>query len=158
MLAEAMTALAAAGGTAVVQAAGTDVWTGFRQQVATWFGRGDVQRERTELDRLDQTAAVLEAAEGQQAELVRLRQEASWAAWFIALLESLTEDQREHAAAELRNLIAQHFPQGGVSAGQSGIAAGRDVNVRAEQSSVAAAVLHGDVNMSTPPRPDPSQG
>lgn len=158
MLAEAMTALAAAGGTAVVQAAGTDVWTEFRQRVARWFGQGNVQRERTELDRLDQTAAALEAAEGQQAERVRLRQEASWEAWFIALLEGLNDDQREQAAAELRTLLVEYSPQGGVSAGQYGIAAGRDVNVRAEQGSVAAALLQGDVNMSTPTMPDPSQG
>ncbi|MGW3466207.1 hypothetical protein ACWDE9_44675, partial [Streptomyces olivaceoviridis] len=38
MLEQALTALAAAGGAAVVQAAGTDAWTGLRQAVARWFG------------------------------------------------------------------------------------------------------------------------
>jgi hypothetical protein len=158
MLAEGMTALAAAGGTAVVQAAGTDVWTGFRQQVARWFGRGNAQRESAELERLDQTAAALEAAGEEQVERVRLRQEAFWEAWFIALLEGLNDEQREQAAAALRALLVQHAPQGGISAGQNGIAAGRDVNVRAEQGSVAAAMLHGDVNLGIPTRPAPSQG
>ncbi|MEV5801785.1 hypothetical protein [Streptomyces collinus] len=158
MLAEEITALAAAGGAAVVQAAGTDVWTGFRQQVARWFGQGNAQRERAELERLDQTAAALEAAGAEQAERVQLRQEASWEAWFIALLESLNNEQQEQAAAELRTLLAQHALQGGVSVGQDGFAAGRDVNVRAERGSVATAVLHGDVSIGTPPKPDPSQG
>ncbi|GAA2767562.1 hypothetical protein GCM10010103_66040 [Streptomyces paradoxus] len=158
MLAEAMTALAAAGGTAVVQAAGTDAWTGFRQQVASWFGRGNAQRESAELERLDQTAAALEAAEAEQTERVQLRQEASWEAWFIALLESLNDEQQERAAAELRALLAQHAPQGGVSAGQGGIAAGRDVNIKAEQGSIATGVLNGDASIGTPTKPDPSQG
>lgn len=158
MLTEAMTALAAAGGTAVVQAAGTDAWTGFRQQVASWFGRGNAQRESTELERLDQTATALETAEADQAERVRLRQEASWEAWFIALLEGLNDEEREQAAAELSALLAQYAPQGGVSAGQGGIIAGRDVTVKAEQGSIAAAVLHGGANIGTPTKPDPSQG
>ncbi|MFK0202122.1 hypothetical protein [Streptomyces lavendulae] len=159
MLAEAMTALAAAGGTAVVQAAGTDVWTGFRQQVAGWFGRGgNAQRESVELERLDQTASALEAADPGQVERARLRQEASWEAWFIAFLEGLDDAQREQAASELRALLEQPAPQAGVSAGQGGIAAGRDVNVKAEQGSIAAAVLNGGASIGTPSQPDPSQG
>ena len=47
MLAEALTALAAAGGTAVVQAAGKDAWTGFRARVAKWFARGDTGGSRS---------------------------------------------------------------------------------------------------------------
>jgi hypothetical protein len=57
MLTEALTALAAAGGTAVVQAAGKDAWTGFRGRVAKWFARGDTGREQVALERLDRTAA-----------------------------------------------------------------------------------------------------
>ncbi|MET8168802.1 hypothetical protein ABZT34_31895 [Streptomyces sp. NPDC005329] len=153
-----MTALAAAGGAAVVQAAGTDAWTGFRQQVASWFGRGNTQRESTELERLDQTATVLETAEADQAERVRLRQEASWEAWFIALLEGLNSEQRDQAAAELRALLAQHTPQNNVSVGQGGIAAGSDVNIKAEQGSIATGVLHGGASIGTPPMPAPPQG
>ncbi|MFC9916668.1 hypothetical protein [Streptomyces sp. NPDC127197] len=158
MLTEAMTALAAAGGTAVVQAAGTDVWTGFRQQVAGWFGRGNAQRESAELERLDQTASALEVAGPEQAERVRLRQEASWEAWFIAFLERLEDEEREQAAAELGALLRQHTSQGGVSAGQGGIAAGRDVNLKAEHGSIVAGVLHGGATIGTPTQPDPSQG
>ena len=53
MLVEAMTALASqAGGAAVVQAAGTDAWEGFRQRVAGFLRRGDHQREGVELERV----------------------------------------------------------------------------------------------------------
>lgn len=44
MLGEALTALAAAGGTVVVQAAGTSGWQGFQRAVARWFARGDEGR------------------------------------------------------------------------------------------------------------------
>ncbi|MFC4961068.1 hypothetical protein ACFPFX_32740 [Streptomyces mauvecolor] len=158
MLTEAMTALAAAGGTAVVQAAGTDVWTGFRQQVAMWFGRGNAQRESAELERLDQTAAALRTAGAEQVERVRIRQEATWEAWFISLLESLNDEQREQAATELRALLTQYAPQGGASAGQGGIAASGDVIARAEQGSIAANMLYGGASVGTPTKPDPSQG
>jgi hypothetical protein len=158
MLSEAMIALAVAGGTAVVEAAGTDAWTGFRQQVASWFGRGNAQRENAELERLDRTAAALDTVQGEQAEWLRLRQEASWEAWFIALLESLDDEQRERAATELRALLTRHTPQSGPSAGQGGIAAGGDVNITAEQGSIAAGVLHGGATIGPPARPDPSQG
>lgn len=106
LLAEAMTALAQAGGTAVVQAAGTDVWTAFRQRAAGLFGRGNAQREQTELERLDRTAAVLEAAGDDEI----LRQEASWRTRFEMLLESLDDLEREQLAAELRALV-EHTQQ-----------------------------------------------
>jgi hypothetical protein len=53
LLSDALVALAAAGGTAVVQAAGTDLRADFRERVATWFGRGDAEREHAELERLN---------------------------------------------------------------------------------------------------------
>ena len=48
MLDQALTALAASGGTALAQAARTDAWTSLRQELARWFGRGDAQREQAE--------------------------------------------------------------------------------------------------------------
>ncbi|MFZ3474947.1 hypothetical protein ACODT3_01270 [Streptomyces sp. 4.24] len=63
MLERAWAALAAAGGAAVVQAAGTDAWTGLRQAVAGWFARGDARREQAALERLDQTADALRATQ-----------------------------------------------------------------------------------------------
>ncbi|MFD8236850.1 hypothetical protein ACFV20_33855 [Streptomyces sp. NPDC059696] len=116
MLTEALTALAAAGGTAVVQAAGTDVWAGCRQRVARLLGRGDTDREQDELDQLDQTAAALEAAGSSgAAERTRNDQEAVWRTRFEALLLSLHGVERERAAAELRALTEERAAAGGLS-------------------------------------------
>ncbi|KOV30997.1 hypothetical protein ADK60_15850 [Streptomyces sp. XY431] len=156
MLSEAMTALAAAGGTAVVQAAGTDAWTGVRQQVARWFGRGNPQREHAELERLDQTAGELEAARPAELERVRIRQEAAWQGRIEALLESLEDIERARVVDELRTLLAQQTSHRSVSADQSGLAVGGNVDVRADHGS-AAAVTMGSVTLGNPSRPGPHQ-
>ncbi|MGW9286391.1 hypothetical protein ACWGSA_30285, partial [Streptomyces diastaticus] len=119
-----MTALATAGGTAVVQAAGTDAWTGVRQQVARWFGRGNPQREHAELERLEQTAGELEAARPTEVERVRIRQESAWQGRIEALLESLEDGERARIADELRTLLVRQTSHSSVSAGQSGLAVG----------------------------------
>jgi len=157
MLSEAMTALAAAGGTAVVQAAGTDAWTEMRQQVARWFGRGNPQREQVQLERLDQTAAEVEAARPAEAERVRIRQEAAWQGRIEALLESLEEVERAQVVDELRTLQAQQTSHRTVLADQSGLAVGGDLNVQADNGS-AAAVTMGNVTLGNPSQPGPHQG
>ncbi|MFD6275019.1 hypothetical protein ACFWFI_05515 [Streptomyces sp. NPDC060209] len=156
MLSEAMAALAAAGGTAVVQAAGTDAWTGVRQQVAGWFGLGNPQREHAELEHLDQTAGELEAARPAESERVRISQEVAWQGRIKALLESLEDFERARVADELRTLLAQQTSHSSVSAGQSGLAVGRNVNVRADHASVAA-VNMGNVTLGNPSQPGPHQ-
>jgi hypothetical protein len=159
MLVEAMTALASAGGTAVVQAAGTDAWRGLRQQVARFFARGDDQRERAELKRLDETAAALESVDANEAEKMRIRQEASWQTRFEALLERLDEAEREQAAAQLRGILEEQAKASqAVSAGAGGIAAGAGIDIRADGGSIAAGVIHGGASVGTPTQPDPSQG
>jgi hypothetical protein len=105
MLSEAMAALAAAGGTAVVQAAGTDAWQGLRDRVARLLGRGDAERRQAQLERLDRTAVLLAADADGADELACARQEAAWQERFEMLLESLGEDEREAAGAELREII-----------------------------------------------------
>ncbi|MGW2917826.1 hypothetical protein ACWDBF_08175 [Streptomyces angustmyceticus] len=163
MLPEAMVALATAGGTAVVQAAGTEAWGALRQHVAGWFGRGDAAREAGELERLDGTASHLAAAEAgdaggaAQAERVRIRQEALWQARFEGLLESLSGDERADAAEELRSLLEAR-PTSRPSAGDGGLAVGGDVHLKADHGSVAAGVIHGGAHIGPPPPPAPSQG
>ncbi|MEW2266101.1 hypothetical protein ACGF5T_30620 [Streptomyces sp. NPDC047853] len=157
MIEQALIALAASGGTALVQAAGTDAWTGLRQAVAGWFGRGDVQRERAELERLDQTADIVQAAGQGEVERVRDRQEAVWQTRIETLLENLDAAQREQAAEELRAVLAQHASQPGVSAGQGGLAA-NTVDVRADRGSIAGGVINGGAQISNPRLPDPPQG
>ncbi|MDQ0710658.1 hypothetical protein QFZ55_000110 [Streptomyces luteogriseus] len=112
MLPEALTALAAAGGAAVVQAAGSDAWEGLRGRLARWFGRGDAERERGELERLDRSADELAAADANTAERVRTRQETVWQTRIETLLEDLADDaQRTRAAAQLQQLLEQVAPQ-----------------------------------------------
>ncbi|MFJ8869958.1 hypothetical protein ACIRD6_29855 [Streptomyces sp. NPDC102473] len=158
MLEEALTVLAAAGGTAVVQAAGTDMWTGLRQAVAGWFGRGDEQRQRVELERLDRTAEELQTVLAPDVERVRIRQEAAWQARIEDLLESLGDSERAQAAEELRVFLAQHEHEGGVSAGRGGMAVGGNADIHADRGSVAAGVINGEVRIDTPFGAGPSQG
>ncbi|WP_405787232.1 hypothetical protein OG753_04220 [Streptomyces sp. NBC_00029] len=156
MLAESLTALAAAAGAGVVQAATTDAWAGFRDRVAQWFGRGDQRREQVQLERLDRTAAALTAGEGTEHERDLLARE--WQTRFEGVLEDLDEPERERAAAELQVLLPESTAASRVSAGPGGVAAGRDIHVKAEQGSIAAAVLQGGAQIGHPPVPDPSQG
>jgi hypothetical protein len=107
MLAEALLAIAAAGGTAVVEAAGTDAWTTVRQRAARLLGRDAPDRERAELERLDQTAAALEAVEPGEEASLRTRQEASWQTRFELLLESVDDAERDRLADGLRALVEE---------------------------------------------------
>ncbi|MEV5357014.1 hypothetical protein [Streptomyces sp. NPDC052693] len=109
MLAESLIALAAAGAGAVVQAAGTDAWAALRQHLARWFGRGEEERERVVLERLDRTAAEISAAsdgDPEWATRVTDRQQGGWQERIENHLETLPAAEREQAAAELRALIA----------------------------------------------------
>ncbi|MFC4517558.1 hypothetical protein [Streptomyces ehimensis] len=155
MLTEALTALAAAGGTAVVQAAGTSAWEGFRQAAARWFGRGSEERERVELERLDRSAVELSAMGDSEADRVRTRQGAMWQTRFEQALELLSEVEREQAADQLRALLVAHAPVGGVSAGDGGLAVSGSMEIRADRGAVAGGVIHGGVSMGTPPQPGP---
>ncbi|MFI9809430.1 hypothetical protein ACIHEJ_34630 [Streptomyces sp. NPDC052301] len=157
MLEAALTALAAAGGTAVVQAAGTDAWGEFRSGVARLLGRGDQAREYTELERLDQTVTVLEEARLDEAVLVRARQESSWQTRFETLLEGLAGEERGVAVTQLRALVEeQSRGSGAVSAGDDGVAIGGSATLQADRGSVVAWNA-GDVTV-TPQTPGPHQG
>ncbi|WP_330333926.1 hypothetical protein OHS33_32130 [Streptomyces sp. NBC_00536] len=119
MLDGAMAALAASVGSAVVQAAGTDAWTAFRDRLARLLGRGDGRRdgeragqaETAQLARLDRTAAELAAAGGDgggsrdTAAEQRARHVAAWRTRTEDLLEELEPDERAVLAAELRALL-----------------------------------------------------
>jgi hypothetical protein len=150
VLAEALTALAAAGGTAVVQAAGTDAWAGFRSRVAKWFGRGDTKREQAMLERLDRAAAVLEAAGPGEVERVRTDQEASWQTSFEILLEGLDGEEQQQAAAELRDLLAGLVGGRVAAVGPGAVAVVGDVGIHAETGGAAAWQM-GNVQIGQPP-------
>ncbi|MGW7298138.1 MULTISPECIES: hypothetical protein [unclassified Streptomyces] len=158
MLGEALLALASAGGGAVVAAAGTDAWQGFRRAVAHWLGRGDARIEEREMERLNETAAALLAGEEVELERVRHLQQGIWQARFTLALESMTEAERELAARELSSLLAVHAPPGTAPSAPGGVAAGHDVHFTAEDGSVAAGVINGGVQMGPPSPPGPAQG
>lgn len=125
-----------------------------------WFGRGDAERESGELARLDRAAADLTAPDADDSastERIRIRQEALWQARFEGLLESLAQDERDRAAAELQSLLDAHRAAA-TTVGDGGLAVGRDLNVSADNSSVAAGVINGGVHLSPPPPPVSSQG
>ncbi|MEU4929691.1 hypothetical protein AB0G54_24835 [Streptomyces yokosukanensis] len=128
--------------------------------MAVWFGRGDAERESGELARLDRAAADLTAPDADDSastERIRIRQEALWQARFEGLLESLAQDERDRAAAELQSLLDAHRAAA-TTVGDGGLAVGRDLNVSADNSSVAAGVINGGVHLSPPPPPVSSQG
>lgn len=152
MLGEALTALAAAGGTAVVQAAGTSGWQGFQRAVARWFARGDEDRERVVLERLDDDARALAAGDGDPR--VRVSRQAAWQARFETVLEELDDEEREPAVEGLRALLGTYAAG---ATGDCGQTIGGDVSVRADHGS-AAALRMGDVTIGSPPRPGPHQG
>ncbi|MCX4776104.1 hypothetical protein [Streptomyces sp. NBC_01264] len=162
MLAEGLTALAAAGGAAVVQAAGTSAWEGLQHAVAGWFGRGDGERERVELERLDRCAAELEDARpGDEAERVTIIQQSAWQTRFEQALENLDDAERERAARALRAVLdAQppaQPPAPGISQSGDGQIVGGNLDIRADNGS-AAALRMRDVTIGIPPRPGPHQG
>ncbi|MBT2400369.1 hypothetical protein [Streptomyces sp. ISL-100] len=105
MLDELLLATAAAGGTAVVQAAGTDVWLTLQRHVAGWFGRGNPERETGAIRRLQDTADQIADAEPQAVESVRARHEGFWQGQFEGHLMDLPPDAREEAVAGLDHLV-----------------------------------------------------
>ncbi|MFK0258768.1 hypothetical protein [Streptomyces sp. NPDC090445] len=110
MLAETMAAMAAGGGSAVVQAAGTDAWEGLRSRLALMFGRGNAHREQAELEHLDATAAALSASgrPESEAEAARIQQEIIWQTRFAGLLECVGDVERDALGEQLRALVAEH--------------------------------------------------
>lgn len=106
-----LVALAAAGGTAVVQAAGTDAWAQLRSRVGRLLGRGGRDQEQRVLSRLDQTAADLAgASDPAESDGLRAWHAGAWQARLEALLDSLPEDERNVMTEEISSLVAE-LPQ-----------------------------------------------
>ena len=159
MLDEALTTLAAAGGTAVVQAAGTDMWVSVRDRIARLFGRKETPQDRLMMEQLELTASLLASGEtGTSAEAQRPRLEAAWQAQFESLLEHASGEEREGLAELLRDLIDLSRRSSQVSAGAGGLAAGGDINITATDSAIATGVLHGGIHLAHPLTPGPERG
>lgn len=151
---EALMALAALAGNTVVAAAAADAWEAVRQKFARLLGRGDPRKEQLADQRLEDTRQRLTGISGQelaraQAELGKL--------WQVRLADLLEEDPG--AEAELQALVEEvraQLPPGLVSAADHAVAAGRDVNIRADRGGVAAGVIHGNIAPPDPTRPGPA--
>ncbi|GGQ97829.1 hypothetical protein Saso_74220 [Streptomyces asoensis] len=149
VLAESIAALAAMGGAAVVQAAGTDAWAAVSVRMRRLLGGsqseggpGVVLLERT-------TQEVSRAAPAEERERVRAQWEGMWCRYLEAWLEGLDEGERASAAGVLREVGAL---VGAASAQGAAVQAGRDVVVRAESGSVAGAAVRveGGIHLSGP--------
>ncbi|MEV4110228.1 hypothetical protein [Nonomuraea sp. NPDC049695] len=97
-----LAALAAAGGTALVEAAATDAWKTARDGFARLFGRGDEDRTRLAESRLDELAVRVESADPETRAQVRAQ---ALTAWQVRLTDLLEESPQ--AAAELRDLVTR---------------------------------------------------
>jgi hypothetical protein len=102
MLAEALAALASAGGTALVSAMVTDGWEGVKHRVARLLGRGDPKATSDVLARLDESRAQVAGRSGADLEQAHAEQAVVWQAWLGDLLESHPE-----AEGGLRALLAE---------------------------------------------------
>lgn len=99
MLTEALAALAASGGTALVAAAATDTWQSARAGFARLFAHAQRSQELIE-SRLDRTAVEVERAA--EPDVVRELLVPDWQVRLSDLLE-----ERPELAAELRELTSQ---------------------------------------------------
>ncbi|MFF1277617.1 hypothetical protein ACFVZC_30110 [Streptomyces marokkonensis] len=101
MLTESLIALAAAGGTAVVQAAGTEAWESVRDGVVRMFRRRPDREDEVELE-LHRTA-LLGASDDTEGSS---RQANLWQARFSSLLGEADDRVRQQTEAELRQLVS----------------------------------------------------
>jgi hypothetical protein len=149
-----ISSLAALAGNTLVAAAVTDAWDTARHRFARLFGRGKpdpVAERRLEVTRSQLAAAPADGLEQVQADLA--------GQWALRLADLLEDDP--DAEAELRALVEEIgalLPAGAVEAGGHSVAAGRDVNVRADRGSVAAGVIQGNVATPGPTGPGPGSG
>jgi hypothetical protein len=113
MLGEALSALASAGGTALVSAMVSDGWEGLRTRFAHLLGRGDETEIASAATRLEDTRMVLAELTGNELAGAQAEQEIAWRTRLGDLLE---RDPR--AAVELRALLAEMDAAVATSEGQ----------------------------------------
>jgi hypothetical protein len=113
MLNETLTALAAAGGTAIVSAASTDLWANFKTRLAALLGRDDAKKVGAVEARLDRARVDLQEATPEDVEAVRTSLSQAFSVRLLDLLEEEPE-----VAADLRALVDE------VNASVSTIASG----------------------------------
>ncbi|MFF3332487.1 hypothetical protein ACFYWX_23480 [Streptomyces sp. NPDC002888] len=99
---EALSGLAAAGGTAMVGAMATDAWHSARGRFARLLGRGEPALERVEAERLDRAATDIEQATEENRDTARRSLQRRWTGQLELLLE-----EHPDTADELRALVEE---------------------------------------------------
>ena len=87
-------------------------------------------REQVALERLDRTAAALEAAGPGGVERVRAGQEAWWQTMFEFVLEGLDDQEQQRAADELRDVLADLAGGRAAAVGPGAVAVAGDVGIQ----------------------------
>ncbi|MEV8547245.1 hypothetical protein [Streptomyces sp. NBC_01261] len=159
-MSEGIAALAAAGGAAVVQAAGTDTWEGVRTLVARLLGRGDPQQESAELQLLDRTHSELAGLGSDQlASHESGRWQGIWQTRLEMLIAGVSEGELGPYVDQLQRVIALAQAQSAGFEPQS-VTAGRDLSVRSDHGSVAGGIVsvEGDLRVERPFPPPVGEG
>ncbi|MFC7968938.1 hypothetical protein [Streptomyces cinereoruber] len=136
MLVEALTALAASAGGALVQAMATDAWETCRERAARLLGRGEPQevaRQEARLERARAELAEVVADRPEDGERAEARQAAAWQTRFEDLLEDSPE--QEQRLRELVAFLQEQTPTVNVAAAQ--------VTVHASASGQAQQAVQG---------------
>lgn len=150
MLVEDLIALASLAGSTVVTAATTDAWEAAKRSFARLLGRGDPKQTQLAERRLNETYQHLAGAAGTDLESVRIALAERWAGRLADLLEEVPGVE-----TDLRTLVSeiQAMLPATVSTTDHAVAAGRDVNISADRSGIAAGVIHGNVASPDPTSP-----
>ena len=102
MVVAAVAVLAAAGGTALVNAMVTDGWEGVRKKFARLLGRGDAKETEAAAVRLEKSQEILSGLSGADLEKAQAEQAIAWRTRLSDLLESHPD-----AEDELQRLVAE---------------------------------------------------
>ena len=155
MLAEGLTALAAAAGNTVVTAATSDAWEAARRGFARLLGRGDAEREQLAEQRLEETREQLADHARTDREEARAALAAQWTTRLADLLE-----ENPDADVNLRTLVQEIQKEqraGTVSAADLAVAAGQDVTISASSGGIAAGVIQANLGFFQPQATTPGQ-
>jgi hypothetical protein len=152
---DALMALAQFAGQTVAAAAITDVWESLRSRFARLLGLGDARKTTAAEGWLAQTREQLAAAGPGELEQAQQAAAVRWTGRFADLLDE--DPGLEDELRALAEEVAAGLPAAGVSASGYSLAAGRDVNVTAQDGGLAAGVIHGNVAPPGPTQPGPAQ-
>lgn len=111
-----------------------------------------------DLARLAETETALCSAVDSSSRVAAARHAMVWQGRFTAVLEQLSADERQPAAAQLQCLVRDHATGAAPTSSAPGVIAGENVRLLADRGSLVVGVANGDVHFTSPFRPGPAQG